>query len=428
MIYKSIREKLVLKNGVTGVIFQLIPLSLMLVCIPFYLEFLDNQKWSITSLSFTFLMGFLYFDMGISKSANKLLSALTKRDSNLEKNEILFNGFILNLFLSLFFGTILSLSKNYLLYFFITENELIEFSKEIIDVIILSGILLMNISFFRNVYESTQNFFLTSALRSITLSAIYFPIIALIFFKLDFISAFKLIPITYSLIFTFYFIKATTEYKFLFFSNFNSKKNINLLKLGISISSVSLLLIINNTLDRQFIALYINLEDAVYYLTSQDLISKINTISGSIGLSLMPMVSSMNNSKQEIFKLFSSLSRKIMFLSIFLLVVFILIGDSLLSFWIDTEYSKKSFFVSLVLLTAYLVNSFSILLINIYIGQGELNTIIKIELFTFILYILMLIGFSSILTIHFISFIFLIKCVIEFVFLYYNFKKGLKLG
>lgn len=421
------RDKLVLKNGITGIIFQLIPLILMLVCIPFYLEFLGNQKWSIISLSFTFLVAFLYFDIGISKSTNKFLSALTNEESTSEKNEIIFNGFILNLFVSLFFGMLLYVSKNHILHFFKIENELIEFSKKILDIIILSGILGMNISFFRNVYESTQNFFLTSPLRSVTLSAIYLPAIVLIFFKVDFIVAFKLIPFTYSLIFIFYFIKAIIDYKFLIYSKLNSEKIKNLLKLGISISSVSLLMIINNTLDRQFIALYINLDDAAYYLTSQDLISKINTISGSIGLSLMPMVSSMNNSKQEIFKIYKSLAGKIIFLSISLLVGFILVGDLFLSFWVDAEFSKNSFFVSFVLLIAFLINSFSILLINIYVGQGELRTLFKIELFTFILYILLLFGFSSILTIHLISFIFLMKCIIEFITLYINFKRRLEI-
>jgi len=424
--FKNLRnDVVVLKNGLIGIFFQSIPLLIMVISIPKYLTYLGNEKWSFISICISLLTAFFYLDFGISKSTNKFLSALQTNKYGQESKEIVFNGFILNFSFSAILGLIFLAFKDLVLNYLNIYS--VKFYDEVLKIIICSGVIWMNITFFRNVFESNQHFIFTSILRSITLSVIYFPILFVQYFRFQFLDSFRLIPVIYLIIFFIYFIKALFYYKSFLLSKLNFIRMKETLSFGLILSMVTIVMLFNNTLDRQFITLFMDFDSAAYYLTSQDLISKINTISGSIGLSLMPMISSMNNSKQEIIKLYKSISVKLVFLSILLIVVFIFFGNSFLAFWVNNEFSEKSFFISFVLLIAFLINSFSILLININVGQGNLKPLLKIEFYTFILYILMLIGFSSILTTLLISFIFLTKCIIEFIFLYLNLKKDTKL-
>ncbi|MEM9363420.1 MAG: oligosaccharide flippase family protein [Bacteroidota bacterium] len=417
---KSLSAGRVFKNGLISICFQGIPIILALIAIPKNIEHIGDTLWGLYSLTITILFLFMYFNFGINPSVNKKLSEALGKNEKKRISILLSNGFFFNLASSILLCFLIYFFAPSLVNLFVQEEDTIHIAETLFRYAAIAGGISLLISFYRNVYEAKQNFLLVSFLRTILSSTILVAPTIGYLMGLDIIKSFNLVLVVYFLVWFIYTIIFLKEYSIPKFKLVEKKVFFELLFFGIWITGHSLLNPIYLFLDRFFISSTIGLDEVAFYTTPYDLVSKMTLVSGSITAAFFPAISYWH-SKGDTENLLKSFKKTFGFLFFSLLAVSIvltLIAPFFLEFWINTKYMSKSTGVFRILVFGYFVSSLSLVFLRFIYGIGIPKYAFFVNLFMVPFYLLLLVALVNLFGIEGAAWSFLIKSVLDFIFLY----------
>ena len=213
---KSLSVGKVFRNGLISISFQGIPILLALIAIPKNIEFIGDTLWGLYSLTITVLFLFMYFNLGINPSVNKKISeAMAKSDSD-RISKLLANGFYFNLITAISLCALLYYLSPLSATFLVQEESKMHVAELLFKYAAIAGGISLLISFYRNVYEAKQNFFLVSVLRTILSSTILIAPSIGYLLGFDIIGSFHIVLAVYFLVWVLY--------TFIFFREYGAPK------------------------------------------------------------------------------------------------------------------------------------------------------------------------------------------------------------
>ena len=384
----------VIKNGYISLGFQAFPILAALILIPINLKAYGNELWGTYVLSINIIFMFLYLSIGINPTINYELPKLLK-EKNHEKIKILLsNGFYVNLFISLFFGLLIFLGSKFIAYNIYSIK-----SEEFINIIKLSalcGSISLMISFFRNVFEAKQEFYLVSLNRVIISVSIF--LVPFIFYyqnNLNLLLILSLLITIYSSVLLIYMIFFFMDFGFLDFKLLNKTLIFSLFSFGFWLSLQTLVQQFFVSFDNIIITNLLGIEQLPYYSTVYDLSSRLLIIPTSISAGLVPAISYWlkENSITQIKVLVEKLYRKIFILIIPSSIILIFFSKIFLKLWISEEFSNNSYIAFIIIIIAFNFITYSFLNFKIIIGYGRPDyffymTFFSVLIFSFLTYVL----------------------------------------
>ena len=425
---KDLSVKRVFNNGLISVAFQGLPVVLALVFIPLNIKYIGDTLWGLYSLSVALLFLFLYFNIGINPSINKKLASILSENNKQLEYTILSNGFYFNLLAAISLGLIFYFLSPVLVVYITNESD--NYSKEAIQLFRLAsiaGTLSLLISFFRNVYEAKQKFYIVSILRAILSSVIIITPTIGFYLGLDIVESFNIIILTYISVIITYLIIFLKEYSFPTIHALDKPLLKELLLFGIWVTGYSLIHPVYIYLDRFFISSSLGLNEVSFYTTPYDLVSKMTLISGSITAAFFPAISYWY-ANQEIDYLKKSFKKTFRFLFWFLFPICLtsyFVAPYFLNFWINESYLVKSTGVFRILITGYFFSSLSLVFLRTMYGIGKPKLVFLLSLAELPLYLFLLVFLVSNFGIEGAAWTFLTKALLDCLILYYLSTKSI---
>lgn len=362
----------VIKNGYISLAFQVFPILAGLILIPINLKAYGNELWGTYVLSINIIFMFLYLSIGINPTINYELPKLLKEKNNQKIKVLLSNGFYVNLFISLFFGLLIFLGSKFIAYnIYSIQSE--EFIK-IIKLSALCGSISLMISFFRNVFEAKQEFYLVSINRVIISVSIF--LVPFIFYyqnNLSLLSILSLLIVIYSLVLLTYMIFFFVDFGFLDFKLLNKTIIFTLFSFGLWLSLQTLVQQFFVSFDNVIITNLLGIEQLPYYSTVYDLSSRLLIIPTSISAGLVPAISFWlkENNTTQIKVLVKKLYRKVFIMIIPCSIILIVFSKIFLTLWISKEFSNNSYIAFIIIIVAFNFITYSFINFKIIIGYGK---------------------------------------------------------
>lgn len=415
---KDLSVKKVFSNGLISIAFQGIPILLALVCIPLNIRFLGDTLWGVYSLSITILFLFIYFNIGINPSVNKQLSFfIGEGNRRTEIDKLLSNGFYFNISISIIIGILIYALSPVIVQYAISDKALTKTSIKLFQLASIVGMLSLIISFFRNVFEAMQRFFLVSTLRAVLSSIILIAPTVGHYWNYNIIDSFYIILAIYLIVLLIYSIEYIKIYNLPKIAFLEQKSIKSLLVFGVWITGHTLLNPIYIFMDRFFISSNLGIDAVSFYTTPYDLVSKMTLISGSLTAAFFPAVSYWY-AKNDIRNLKKSLTKTLKFLSISLLtisIVMISIAPYFMQIWISEEYMLKSTSVFRILVVGFALSGISLVFLRFIYGIGKPKYAFLLNLSLIPIYLLSLTILVNNYGIEGAAWAFLVKSVLDII-------------
>jgi len=217
---------------------------------------------------------------------------------------------------------------------------------------------------------------------------------------------------------------------FEFIKNKNKQNNkisfIFFIKFSAPIYLSSILAIFIAQLDTIFLTFFFPLYEIGLYLVGVSLIGMLNIINNSINVLLLPKVSKYNSNKENIIDLIKKSINFLLILYIPLMLIFLIVPDVIINILYGPNYTELTFNTIKILIFSALFSQISNILIEAIIGLNKP----KYRLISYILSFFIKFGLIYLFIIFFyiygLIFGVFFSQIIEFIIIFYLFKKTLK--
>lgn len=389
MVYfNSIKvDTLIRKNSLISLVFQAFPIITAIIGIPLNIRHLGVEMWGVYSLSISLFFLVMYFNFGIGPAVNRILAeAIGLRQWSKEK-AVVQTGFFINLAISITLCCVLLLFSeriiNYAIKPLANDVNFLEVERLFTWIALGSGLYLI-ISFFRNVMEGRQMFFLVSLLRAIIGS---FILIAPLLSSKHNISnsglyVFVLLSICL-LIYTLVFVKRYSIPKTKYFDRQTAKL---IFSQGWLISLHSFFNPVFIYLDRYIIGNLIGMKVVGIYTSFYDLISRTTIIPSSISSALFPAVSSSLHSLDKTKKITIKTFRLLIIFSGPPFLVLLFFGPYLVNLWLGNDFVSGNQSVIQLLVVGYFIQGFNLVFLRYFQAVKEFRFSLYINIGLALLY------------------------------------------
>lgn len=389
MVYfNSIKvDTLIRKNSLISLVFQAFPILTAIIGIPLNIRHLGVEMWGVYSLSISLFFLVMYFNFGIGPAVNRILAeAIGLRQWSKEK-AVVQTGFFINLAISITLCCVLLLFSeriiNYAIKPLANDVNFLEVERLFTWIALGSGLYLV-ISFFRNVMEGRQMFFLVSLLRAIIGS---FILIAPLLSSKHNISnsglyVFVLLSICL-LIYMLVFVKRYSIPKTKYFDRQTAKL---IFSQGWVISLHSFFNPVFIYLDRYIIGNLIGMKVVGIYTSFYDLISRTTIIPSSISSALFPAVSSSLHSLDKTKKITIKTFRLLIIFSGPPFFVLLFFGPYLVNLWLGNDFVSGNQSVIQLLVVGYFIQGFNLVFLRYFQAVKEFRFSLYMNIGLAILY------------------------------------------
>lgn len=386
--FNSIKvDMLIRKNSLISLVFQAFPIMTAIIGIPLNIRHLGVEMWGVYSLSISLFFLVMYFNFGIGPAVNRILAeAIGLRQWSKEK-AVVQTGFFINLAISIILCCALLLFSeriiNYAIKPLANDVNFLEVERLFTWIALGSGLYLI-ISFFRNVMEGRQMFFLVSLLRAIIGS---FILIAPLLSSKHNISnsglyVFVLLSICL-LIYTLVFLKRYSIPKTKYFDRQTAKL---IFSQGWVISLHSFFNPVFIYLDRYIIGNLIGMKVVGIYTSFYDLISRTTIIPSSISSALFPAVSSSLHSLDKTKKITIKTFRLLIIFSGPPFLVLLFFGPFLINLWLGNDFVSGNQSVIQLLVVGYFIQGFNLVFLRYFQAVKEFRFSLYINIGLALLY------------------------------------------
>ena len=385
--------KLVARNSFINLAFQVVPVIVALLFLPYAIKGLGTELFGIYTIAITIIFLFNNFNFGIGYAACKMVSESLATGDRKRTEELIWSSFNLNLVLGLLWFCVLFMGARPLVYEILNISP--AYRQEAVQIIryvaYLSPVVL-EIILLRALMEAKQKYFYVSAMRAILSSSIIISAALTYFTSLTVVDSIRIVFYTYVAFFCIYLVLVLKEYG-LHIRGFKlrfSQHAGELVRFGSWITVTLLIMSVLYYLDRFLIGAYRNMVEVTYYTIPFDFISRVALVSSSLTATLFPAISNWSASRNYdrinysfgfSLKMLSSL------LAVIVLIVIIFCGDFLL-FWLGEDFRERSTLVMQVLSVGVLFNSLALVPFRLIIGTGRPDVPAKIIIIQLPLYLL----------------------------------------
>lgn len=386
--FNSIKvDTLIRKNSLISLVFQAFPIITAIIGIPLNIRHLGVEMWGVYSLSISLFFLVMYFNFGIGPAVNRILAEAIGRRQWSKEKAVVQTGFFINLAISITLCCALLLFSeriiNYAIKPLANDVNVLEVERLFTWISLGSGLYLV-ISFFRNVMEGRQMFFLVSLLRAIIGS---FILIAPLLSSKHNISnsglyVFVLLSICL-LIYTLVFVKRYSIPKTKHFDVQTAKL---IFSQGWVISLHSFFNPIFIYLDRYIIGNLIGMKVVGIYTSFYDLISRTTIIPSSISSALFPAVSSSLHSLDKTKKITIKTFRLLIIFSGPPFLVLLFFGSYLVDLWLGNDFVSGNQSVIQLLVVGYFIQGFNLVFLRYFQAVKEFRFSLYVNIGLALLY------------------------------------------
>lgn len=376
-----------IKNNFVVLLFQAIPIFAALIFIPKNIAKIGADAWGGYTLATTTIFLTMYFNLGVGPAVNKSLSFYS--DKKLDKElTIIQTGFLINFLSSIVFVLVLYFLNEGILNFIANKElnaEVVSSNKKLFKYAAIASGLYLNLSFFRNIFESQGSFSLVNLMRSIFSSSVL--IIPFFFDRTSIHLAMvvlNVIILIQILIYIFILMNKLEKVNLATFIRFKEFKPI--LSDGIKLSIHSLINPIFIFLDRYLIGILIGLTTVGLYTSVYDLISRITIVASAISTVLYPKIAQAAFNFPLRMKLIKSSIGLILTICTVPCLVLFFYGTGIFEWWLNTKLTNYSVLIKLLTI-AYLLQGINLILIKSFQSSGYISLTIKTSTYLAIIYV-----------------------------------------
>lgn len=374
-----------LKNNFTVLLFQVIPIVAALIFIPKNIEKLGVDSWGVYTLATTTIFLIMYFNLGLGPAVNKSLSFYSEENQD-NRSTILQTGLFVNLLSSIIIALILYLFNEAILNLLSDNNlskEVISSNRKLFNYAALASGLYLNVSYFRNILESSGKFIIVGLMRSTFSTGV---LIAPYFFNSANIHlamvCVNIIIFTQLLIYTLFVTALFGRFDRMFirFKGFKA-----VLIDGIRLSVHSLINPIFIFLDRYLIGILVGLTAVGIYTSIYDLISRITIVASAFSTVIFPEIARYAFNYSKRLELIKSSIQWIIIICIIPCIILFFLGEELFAWWLNVSVMEYTMVIKF-LTTAYFIQGINLVLIKSFQSSGYINFTIRTSFYLALLY------------------------------------------
>lgn len=381
-------NSLIQKNSITSLFFQIFPVITAIICIPLNINHLGLEMWGVYSLSLSLFFLVMYFNFGIGPAVNRILAEAIGLGQWSKEKAVVHTGFFINLAISIILSCVLFLFSgriiNYAIKPLANDVNLLEVEKLFTWIALGSGLYLV-ISFFRNVMEGRQMFFLVSLLRAIIGSFIL--IAPLLSSKHNISNSGFYVFVLLSICLLIYILVYAKRYSIPKTKYFDRQTAKLIFSQGWLISLHSFFNPVFIYLDRYIIGNLIGMKVVGIYTSFYDLISRTTIIPSSISSALFPAVSSSMHSLNK--------TKKITIKTFRLLIIFsgppflglLFFGPYIVNLWLGNDIASGNQTVIQLLVVGYFIQGFNLVFLRYFQAVKEFKFSLYINIGLALLYL-----------------------------------------
>ena len=376
MIFQRFAQNRLFKLLTFNILLQVFPLLAGLLSVPYTLNLLGQELFTIYALAIGFILSLGYLNFGITTGVNRDLAYTNIEDSK-ERSVIFWTGLISMILISILILLVLSTLMPFYIEQLNSQSEgVIEQASIFFKKLILQTPLIFVLLFFRSVLESQTKFEITATNRAAINSLLLTSPILIGFFDLPFIFLVDIFLILHLVSFFWlgYFCR---EFLLNLKPVYNHKAFKNLIISGSSLTLISISMLIFLYGDRFILSTKVDLLTASYFIAPLDLLMRFSLIYGSASAVFFPIFSSLNGKKNysDLRSLFE-ISYWLVFVGVFSILFGItLFMPQLLGIWLGTDFAEKSIFVTLVLTFGILFTGLTAIPFKALVSLHQENTL-----------------------------------------------------
>ena len=339
-----VRGSLLFKNSIWSIVAQILPMFIGLLTIPYLLEGLGLEKFGILALAWMTIGYFSLFDFGLGRALTKLVAEEISKPNKCGINVMSWTAITLMFGLSTIGSLILfALTPWIINEVLIVPDKIIKETEWAFYLLALTTPIVVVTSGFRGILEAYQRFDLIAFVRIPMGVWTFLGPLVVLFFSDNLAAVVSSLVIGRFIVFFVYFILC--RYIVEAIANFELKYSIikSLFTFGGWMTVTNIVGPMMVYFDRFFIGSFLSLSAVSYYVTPNELITRLSFLPSSIASVLFPAFSfSLANDRDHAYKLFERGTLYvfiIMFPIIYLAVIF---AEEFLTIWVSPEFANQS--------------------------------------------------------------------------------------
>lgn len=368
------------KNTAINVAGSIIPVVVMLITVPLYLDLLGDIRYGVLALVWLVIGYFSFMEMGLGKAtANQIAQASEKNSS--ERAEIFWTAVGANLTIGIIAAIIIWIIGEYLVTHVLVMPD--TYRKETLAAlpwIIATFPLALVTSVLNGALEGVNKFLLLNIIQ--TLGTIVFQLFPLLI-------AYKFGPSLEYVIPAAVIAKVITNIPLLYVCHlfvtnrspfkFSFARVKVLLSFGGWVSVSTFATPTLESIDRVVIGSTLGAKAVTYYTIAYQLAAKIRIIPGSLSRAIFPRISSESNSKSRHDMAVHAL-QSLSLLMTPIIVIVILLLSPFLNLWLGFDVAEKIVSISYLFFFGIWVNSIGHVPVVFLIGKGTPEVVAKVHL------------------------------------------------
>ena len=384
------KKSILVKNTYLNFFGQVIPLVWGVICIPFIIKGIGQDRFGILALAWSIIFYFSLFDMGLGRATTKFVSEYLGKEEIEKLPSIIWTGLLFNILLGVLGGTILAIITPFLVTTIlnIPPPLVAETYKTFLILAVSVPVLTSSLSL-RGVLEGYQRFDLVNAVKA-PASSMNFLIPAL-----TIPLGFHLPEIVLCLLVT--RLCAMFVYLILCFKvsptlrkNFHiEKKNVRILfSFGLWISVSSVVGPIFVYLDRFLIGSFLTIEAVTFYTVPHEIVTKLWIFPKSLVIAIFPLFSSLGiKLAKEIGDIYAKALKYLLLIMGAVILILVLFAEELIQIWVGFEFVQRSTLTFQILAVGILINSLSRVSFTLLQGIGRPDIPAKFHLLELPIYL-----------------------------------------
>jgi len=270
-------------------LWQVLPLLIGLISVPYSIKFYGLELFSIYALSIGFIVGLNYLHFGVATNTNRDLSQL-KNNEFQEKSKIFWSAFIAMIAISIILMILLYIILPIYIENINASKDIKLISNSFFKLVILQIPIVLIIILFRSVLESEMQFTITSSNRALLNSMLLATPLITGFLGLNFLLI-AIFLLVFHLLSLLYLSSNLISYLKLPLPEFKKNYFIKIIKSGSSLTLISLGMLIFLYSDRFILSVVSDMKEVALFIVPLDILMRISFIYGSIGAVFFPIFS-----------------------------------------------------------------------------------------------------------------------------------------
>lgn len=382
--------KLLIKNSIYNLLGLGLPLLVAIYAIPVLIQQLGVDQFGILTMIWAIVSYFGLFDFGLGRALTQKLSFYIGSNQSDRISPLVVTTIVFLSITGVLAGVILLLSAPLFYKIETKVSESLLFSTLSAMSIAMPAVILT--ACFRGILESLGKFKIINIIRLPTgIFTFVGPLASIYFFGPEISSVAWVLVIGRYISLLAHIIYANKYIKLNYYFNNISMTELNLLlRLGGWMTISNIVSPLMSYIDRFLIGASISTASVSYYVTPQELLTKLAIIPTSVTSVLFPSLAENIENKTKKYQLYYKSILGIVFIVLPLTIIIFLFSKEILTLWINEDFSNNSFEILQILSVGMLFTCVAQVPFTLIQSQGYAQYTAKLHLIEFPIYVLLI--------------------------------------